>query len=336
MPLETLRSPVTPAGLHYVLTHYDIPQVDRRDWRLSVGGHVRTPTELSLSDIESMPGVTLPVTLECAGNGRAFLAPRPVSQPWLMEAVGTAEWSGPPLSTVLEQVGVAPGAEEVVFRGLDRGVEAGVVQSFERSLPIDQATQPEVILAYAMNGRPLPPQHGFPLRLVVPGWYGMASVKWLERITVLDEPFSGHQQFHAYRMRQQEDEPGVPLSRMEPRSLMVPPGIPEFPSRTRYLRPSHVVLEGKAWSGWARIVRVDVSIDGGRSWDKAVVGEPMGLYTWAPWTYEWDAAAGEYELASRATDETGRTQPLQSTWNLGGYGNNEIQRVRVIVSEGRS
>jgi DMSO/TMAO reductase YedYZ molybdopterin-dependent catalytic subunit len=335
MPLEMLRSPITPTGLHYTLIHYDIPPANRGAWRLGVGGSVRTPTELSLDDIEAMPGVTIPVTLECAGNGRAYLDPRPVSQPWLNEAVGTAEWSGTPLSTILERVGPSPSAMEVAFRGADRGVEEGAVQNFERSLPMDEAMRPEVIVAYAMNGRPLPPQHGYPLRLVVPGYYGMASVKWLERITVLSKPFTGHQQARAYRLRQDEAEEGDPLTRMAPRSLMVPPGIPEFPSRLRHVRPSTVLLEGRAWSGWARIVRVDVSTDGGRTWTKAILGEPTGPHAWTAWSLEWVATSGEYELACRATDETGRTQPLEPAWSLGGYANNEVHRVKVIVSEKR-
>src|SRR5438105_5341437 len=204
MPLEALRSPLTPAGLHYVLTHYDIPEVDPTTWRLRVEGHVRRPLELSLREVQALPRVTLAVTMECAGNGRALLAPRPLSQPWIHEAVGTAEWSGTPLSKLLDRAGLGSNAVEVSFEGLDRGVEAGISQHFERSLPVREAARPEVLLAYEMNGGPLPPQHGFPLRLVVPGWYGMASVKWLRRITVLAEPFGGHQQAVAYRLRATE------------------------------------------------------------------------------------------------------------------------------------
>jgi DMSO/TMAO reductase YedYZ molybdopterin-dependent catalytic subunit len=273
--------------------------------------------------------------MECAGNGRALLAPRPVSQPWLHEAVGTAEWTGVPLAAVLERAGIGPGAVEVSFRGLDRGVEGGATQNFERSLPIDETGRRDILLADEMNGGSLLPQHGAPLRLVVPGWYGMASVKWLDRIAVLTEPFVGHQQAHAYRLRQEEDEPGAALSRMQPRSLVIPPGIPEFPSRVRHLRPGRVELEGRAWSGWSRIVRVDVSVDGGGSWRKAVVGEAPGEHAWVGWGLEWDATPGVYELCSRATDETGRTQPLEPEWNLGGYANNEVQRVPVVVAEDR-
>ena len=333
MPLEAMRSAITPRGLHYLLTHYDIPAVDPDRWRLSVGGHVRTPLELTLGDLDPLPRVTVPVTLECAGNGRAFLAPRPLSQPWLLEAVGTAEWSGVPVAEILRRVGPGPGAVDISFRGLDRGVEGGIAQNYERSLSLSEAMRSEVILADRMNGAPLPPQHGFPLRLVVPGWYGMASVKWLDRITVLDEPFEGHQQARAYRMRSDEEDSGEPLTRIEPRSLMIPPGVPEFPSRVRHLRPSPVTVEGRAWSGWARVVRIDVSVDGGRTWDKATLGDALGPFAWAPWRFEWDPTPGEYELCSRATDETGRTQPLEQQWNVGGYSNNEVQRVRVVVSD---
>ena len=156
------------------------------------------------------------MTLECAGNGRALLSPRPVSQPWLLEAVGTAEWTGTPLSGLLEAAGVAEDAVEVVFRGLDRGIEGGEVQNYERSLSLSDALRDEVLVAWAMNGEPLPPQHGFPARLIVPGWYGMTSVKWLDRITVLDQPFDGYQQTRSYRLRQTPDEPGKALSRVLP------------------------------------------------------------------------------------------------------------------------
>jgi sulfane dehydrogenase subunit SoxC len=160
LPLEALRYPVTPVGLHYVLTHYDIPSVDPGRWRLQVGGRVRRELTLSLDEIRSLPLVRARVTMECAGNGRALLEPRTPGQPWLQEAVGTAEWGGTPLRLVLEQAGIPTGAREVVFTGLDRGVEDGVEQTFERSLSLEDAVREEVLLAYEMNGQPLPPQHG--------------------------------------------------------------------------------------------------------------------------------------------------------------------------------
>ncbi len=247
MPLEALRYPVTPVGLHYLLTHYDVPAVEPDAWRLAVRGE--RELSLGLAELKERPRVELAVTMECAGNGRARLEPRPVSQPWLLEAVGTARWAGTPLRLLLDEVGVPEGSVEVLLTGLDRGVEGGVEQAFQRSLPLEEALRDEVLLAYEMNGEPLPPQHGHPLRLVVPGWYGMTNVKWLERIELIDEPFGGYQQSWSYRVRQSEDEEGEPLSRMRPRSLFVPPGIPEFLTRDRIVAAGEVVLEGRAWSG---------------------------------------------------------------------------------------
>lgn len=190
LPLEALRYDVTPPGLHYVLVHYDIPYADADDWELTVGGRVRTALTLDLAALRAFPAVTHRVTMECAGNGRARLAPRPVSQPWLVEGVGTAEWTGVPLRTLLAGSGVEPDAVEAVFTGADHGVERGVEQDYQRSLPLADAVgrDPEVLVAYEMNGAPLPPQHGHPLRLVVPGWYGMAHVKWLRAITLTATP----------------------------------------------------------------------------------------------------------------------------------------------------
>ena len=175
MPLEALRYPVTPAGLHYLLIHYDIPAVDPAAFELAVGGSVTRPLTFSLDELRARPAVELEVTIECAGNGRALLSPRPLSQPWLNEAVGTAAWRGTPLAPLLDEAVPRDDAVEVVFTGLDRGIEGGEAQDFERSLPLEEALRDNVLLAYEMNGAPLLPQHGFPLRLIVPGWYGMAS-----------------------------------------------------------------------------------------------------------------------------------------------------------------
>ena len=331
MPLEAMRHEITPLGLHYLLVHYDIPVVDAATWRLRVGGRVERELELSLEDLRAREAVTQAITMECAGNGRAQLDPRPISQPWLAEAVGTAEWTGTPLAPLLAEAGLAPGAREVVFTGLDRGVEGGVEQLYERSLSLADAQRGDVLLAYAVAGEPLPPQHGFPLRLIVPGWYGMTSVKWLQRITVAAEAFTGYQMTQGYRMRGSEDDPGTPVTRMEPRSLMVPPGIPDFLTRRRFLAPGRVRLEGRAWSGWGPIERVEVSADGGATWADAALGDPPGTAAWAPWWHHWDAAEGEHELCVRAHDASGRSQPDSPPWNVGGYANNAVQRVAVTV-----
>jgi sulfane dehydrogenase subunit SoxC len=332
MPLEALAYDRTPVGLHYLLIHYDIRVVDPATWRLSVGGRVRRELSLSLDDLRARPAQTRAVTLECAGNGRALLSPRPVSQPWLLEAVGTAEWTGTSLRGLLEDAGADPDAVEVLFRGLDRGIEGGVEQTFERSLPRAEAMREEVMIAYAINGQPLPPQHGFPARLIVPGWYGMTSVKWLDRITVLDAPFHGYQQARGYRMRQRPDEQGVPVSRIPPRSLMIPPGLPEFATRERTVGFDACTLRGRAWSGFGPVTRVEVSGDGGRSWSDARLGPTTARWGWREWEWRWGPReAGIHELACRATDSTGRTQPLQDVWNLGGYANTAVQRVRVVA-----
>lgn len=331
MPLEALRHDVTPLGLHYLLVHYDVPVVELSEWRLEVGGAVERPLSLSLDDLRMRPTVTERVTMECAGNGRALLDPRPVSQPWLREAVGTGEWTGTPLSALLEEAGVGEAAVDVLFTGADRGVEGGVEQFYERALPLGDATADGVLLAWALNGVALPPQHGFPLRLVVPGWYGMTNVKWLARITVLDEPYAGYQNDVAYRLRAHEDDPGTPVTRMMPRSLLVPPGIPEFMSRRRHVRAGAVTLEGRAWSGLGSIEDVEVSTDGGRTWAPARLDPPAGRWAWQRFSATWEATPGDHVLCCRARDSAGNHQPLAAPWNVGGYANNAVHRVDVTV-----
>jgi sulfane dehydrogenase subunit SoxC len=336
LPLEALRHDITPAGLHYLLIHYDIPAVDPAAYRLELGGAVERPVSLSLGDLRERERATLPVTFECAGNGRARLSPRPISQPWLVEAVGTAEWAGTPLRALLDEASVAADAVEALFTGLDRGFEGGVAQAYERSLTLDEALSAGALLAYEMNGEPLPAQHGFPLRLVVPGWYGMTNVKWLARIELLREPYGGFQNAVAYRLYDQDGTPGEPVTRMLPRSLTVPPGVPDFLTRERRLEPGPCTLRGRAWSGWPPVERVEVSADGGATWADAELGPPLSDAAWRGWTFEWDAPEGEHELCSRATDAAGNTQPLDAPWNLKGYANNEVERLAVRVESVRN
>jgi len=332
MPLEALRYPITPLGLHYLLIHFDIPAVESSSWELSVGGHVRRPLRLSLDEIMAREAVTTAVTLECAGNGRALLSPRPLSQPWLGEAVGTAEWTGTILSSILAEAGPLAGSGDVAFTGLDRGVQGGIEQQYERSLPLAEAVRDEVLLAYAINGQPLTPQHGFPLRLIVPGWYGMAHVKWLRSITVMSGQFAGFQQAVAYHHRVSDGDPGVAVERILPRALMIPPGVPDFMSRTRFVEPSRQVVTGRAWSGRAAVTDVEFSSDGGSSWSAAELESPVSPHAWRGWSCMWDATVpGEYELCARASDEAGNVQPLTQDWNLEGVENNAVQRVRVLV-----
>jgi sulfane dehydrogenase subunit SoxC len=330
MPLEAMRWDVTPIGLHYLLTHFDIPAVDDTTWQLAVTGLVDAGLSLTLDDLRDRPRVSHTVTMECAGNGRARLLPRPVSQPWLHEAVGTMRWTGTPLAELLREAGLSPGASDVVFTGLDHGVERGVEQSYQRGLSLDDALRDDVLLAYECNGATLPPQHGFPLRLLVPGWYGMTSVKWLRSIEVVDEPFDGYQ-MQAYRLRQESGEPGQALTRIDPRALLIPPGSPDFMSRRRFLRAGTVMLEGRTWSGWGEVTGVEVSTDGGQTWVDAQLEPLTGPHAWRRWTLAWEATQGAYVVAARATDATGRTQPDEQLWNRGGFANTSLQQVDVLV-----
>lgn len=332
MPLEALRCDVTPIGLHYLLVHYDIPATDTGSWELTIGGRVDRPARVTFEELAALPKRTLPVTIECAGNGRAWLTPRPVSQPWLTEAVGTAEWTGTPLAPLLARCGARRDAADVVFTGADHGIERGVEQDYARALSLADASHPDVLLAYEMNGQPLPPQHGAPVRLVVPGWYGMAHVKWLRSIEVLDHEFTGFQNDHAYRFKSDADERGEPVTRMRPRALLIPPGFPDFMSRTRVVDMGVHELVGRAWSGSGPVTRVQVSADCGLTWADAVLDPLASPWEWQRWRFSWRAEiAGAAELWCRATDVTGAIQPLEQPWNRQGMGNNMIQKVPVIV-----
>ncbi|MGH2408048.1 MAG: sulfite oxidase [Candidatus Limnocylindrales bacterium] len=330
MPLEALRYDVTPVGLHYLLVHFDIPALDPTAWRLAVEGLVARPRQLSLAELLTMPARTLTVTMECAGNGRARLQPRPISQPWLVEAIGTAEWTGVPLSDVLAEAHPRTDAIEAVFTGADHGRQGDVEQDYARSLMLADASRPEVLLAYAMNGRPLEPQHGAPVRLLVPGWYGMTSVKWLTSIRLVAAPFAGYQQATAYRYQRDEDDAGEATTRIRVRALMIPPGYPDFLTRRRYVAAGPVELRGRAWSGEAAIERVELGIDG--AWAEALLEAPAGEFAWRGWRAAWDAMAGDHVLAVRATDAAGNAQPLEQPWNYQGMGNNLVQTVEVTVT----
>jgi DMSO/TMAO reductase YedYZ molybdopterin-dependent catalytic subunit len=334
IPLEGLRYPITPTGMHYLLVHFDIPEVDAASWRLQISGLVARTLTLTLDEIRSRPAVAMPVTMECAGNGRALMHPRPISQPWMGDAVGTAEWLGTPLRPLIEEAGVSAETVEIVFTGADKGVQGDVPHLYQRSLTLAEASRDEVLLAYEMNGAPLEPQHGFPLRLVVPGWYGMTSVKWLTMIEAIAEPFDGYQMVEAYRYTDSGGEPGEPVDLIRPRALMIPPGIPDFLTRGRLVEPGTLRLTGRAWAGRTQIAQVEVSTDGGASWTDAALDAPIGPSAWRGWSFGWDARPGRHVLRVRATDAQGNRQP-ESEWNLQGMGNNMCQRIDVLV-EARS
>ena len=328
MPLEALRYDVTPAGLHYLLIHFDIPEATP-GWQVALEGCVRNPRRWSVEDLQRLPAVTRWVTMECAGNGRGQMSPRYPSMPWLEEGVSTAEWTGVPLRHLLEAAGLAPEAREIVFHGTDRGLDRGIEHAFSRSLVPADALREDVLVAWAMNGAPLLPQHGAPLRLVVPGWYGMASVKWLSRIEVLDHAFEGVQQTMSYHFRTVAGEKGVPCTRMRVNSLMAPPGIPDFYARRRFLKAGPVRILGRAWSGEGAIAKVEFAVDG--AWRPARLDPAPAPQAWQRWEADWDATPGTHVLRCRATDAAGNAQPLEPAWDVTGFGNNAAQAVEVIV-----
>ena len=331
--LEMLRHDVTPAGMHYLLNHFDVPYVTDADaaaWRLEIGGLVERPLSLSLAEIKAMPAKTLRVTLECAGNGRGRFSPRWPSMPWMTGAVGTAEWTGTPLRGVLDRAGLEPGTVDISFHGIDRGFDKGHEHEFGRSLKPELARHGDVMLVWAMNGQPLLPQHGFPLRLIVPGWYGMASVKWLRRIEALAVPYQGYQQAGTYHFRAKPGEQGTPITTMRVKSLLVPPGLPDWYSGKRLVEAGPVTIHGRAWSGNATpIARVEVAVNG--MWHDATLDPTAGPYAWRGFRFDWNAHPGGYDIACRATDAAGNVQPMEAPFDRGGFGNNGIHMIEVFV-----
>jgi DMSO/TMAO reductase YedYZ molybdopterin-dependent catalytic subunit len=332
MHFEFLDQPITPVASHFQLIHFDIPQLRADGYSFTIGGRVARPRTIKLADLKKRPTVHQPSVMECAGNGRSFAHPRAIYVPWFSEALGAFEYTGTPLRPLLEEAGLLDDAVEVVFTGHDEGIDLGVRHHFERALPIDEALADGVLLAWDANGGPLPPAHGFPLRLVVPSWYGMASVKWLKAITVINHTFQGVQQKQVYRLSFSSSDAGRPVQKKFVRAAIKPPGIPDLISRKRFVEAGSVELRGMAWSGFGAIATVEVSTDDRRTFRPATLGEPAGPHTWTPWRFTWNATAGEHILAARATDVTGNTQPLEAFWNLQGMAQNGVERIAVHVS----
>ncbi len=326
--------PVTPADKHFVRNHFDIPDIDAADWSLSIGGRVENPVSLTLDDLKAMETREISTVLECAGNSRASVQPPIEGLMWDHGGVSSSSWAGVPVEAVLSKAGVQDGAIEVLFNGADSGTEHGADGeiTYAMSFPLDRAMHPDSVLAYEMNGRPLPSAHGYPLRLVVPGWYGMASVKWVSDIQVLDKPFENGFHQHAYYVFIDEGpNNGVPRDRvtaMKVKSLM------SWPRRGQVIEPGVHTVKGVAWSGEVKVTGVDVSTDDGKTWESAQLGESTSRYAWATWEFDWKVdEAGHYLVRSRATDADGNVQPDKAPWNFRGFANNSIHTVPVRVHE---
>ena len=319
-PLERQVGTITPITRHYVRDHFPIPQAPHR---LAIDGAVRTPLQLTPDEIRSLPPRSLVVTLECAGNGRAFLEPPVAGEQWRVGAVGTAEWTGASLRSVLEMAEPHAGAIEVVCVGADTGTPAdvGVRIAFERSLPVADALRDDVLLAYAMNGNDLPPEHGAPLRLIVPGWYGMASVKWLARLSLVERRFDGFFQAKRYVVG---DEP---LREIAPRAVIA------WPREGERLSGRPFVARGYAWSGRGDLARVQISTDRGRRWQDASLADGVSRYAWRQWhSPVAPASSGRLVLLARAVTKDGATQPLDEVRNALGYANNAARPLRIEIA----
>ncbi len=336
-PLRYFREDLTPNEAFFVRWHLpNLPtRVDLREYRLKLGGHVRRPLELTLEQLQKQfEPVSLIAVNQCAGNGRSFFEPRVPGVQWQHGSMGNARWTGVPLKALLAKAGIGARAIDVTFGGLD-DPPIETVADFVKSLPVDHAVDGEALIAYEMNGQPLPMLNGFPARLVVPGWYSTYWVKALNEIAVTAAPFEGYWMKKAYRIPNTagaNEPPGrlaeetVPISRLGLRSVFVRP---EPEERASIGRP--FTLEGLAFDSGYGIKRVEVSTNGGSSWGDAQLGPELGKYSWRRWRVEWTPVQrGVHTLLVRASNGAGESQRL-SQWNRSGYMRNVIERLEVTV-----
>jgi DMSO/TMAO reductase YedYZ molybdopterin-dependent catalytic subunit len=334
MPFEKLDGFITPTKSFYVRTHFPIPTVDKNQWRLRVEGEVEKPFEINYSELTKLESKKVPVTLECAGNNRNFLEPKVKGVQWGLGAVGNAEWTGVPLSILLDRAGVQSRAREIILEGTDRGKPEDPKGpshefNFARSIPLAKAC--DVLLAYKMNDVDLPTEHGFPVRAIVPGWYAMASIKWLQRIIVTDKPFNGYYQTldYAFWKRRGDNAELVPLSEIQIKAEIA------RPSEGETVPPnSNVRMHGTAWTGAGEIKKVEISSDGGATWNEAKLRGESKPNAWRLWEFSWTTPnrPGNATLIARATDSNGRTQPIERDPDRGTYMINHLLPITVEVA----
>jgi DMSO/TMAO reductase YedYZ molybdopterin-dependent catalytic subunit len=334
-PVALLDSWLTPNHRFFVRSHLYAPEIDIRQWRLTVAGEVDRPLTLALDELRTLPEENRVVTIECAGNGRAYYDPPVAGVQWQKGAVGTARWTGVRLADVLARARVKSSARFVLLDGAD--VPVGTMPDFVRQVPLEKATHPDTLLAYAMNGTPLPVANGFPLRAIVPGWEGAYAVKWLTSIRVLDREGDSFWIKTAYRYPKKRIAPGTPVAPedMAPVAGLFVKSLIAAPLDGAKLSASTVLVKGFAWAGEANITGVDISADGGSTWSPARLGTDRAPYAWRQFEYEWRVDdPGSYLIMSRATDDRDRVQPIVAQWNPSGYLWNAIDRVRVDVAAG--
>jgi sulfite oxidase len=334
-PVGLLNTWITPNDLFYVRHHTYAPNIDEtaaKEWSVKVEGEVERPLTISLDELKRMGRATVTVTLECAGNGRAFFDPPVAGIQWEKGAVGTARWTGVRLADLLGKAGLKPTGKYVLLDGADKPV--GKMPDFLRNVPIDKAMHPDTILAYEMNGEPLPALHGFPLRAIVPGWEGAYAVKWLNHIQVIEREHDGFFVKTAYRYPNRRVAPGAAVDPkdMVPLTGLVVKSFINSPQAGAAVKPGKIRVTGFAWAGESKIAKVDVSIDNGSTWAPARLGRERERYAWQSFEHELNITApGSYLIMSRATDEKGRSQPVAPQWNPSGYLWNVIDKVRINV-----
>ncbi|MBA4191881.1 MAG: sulfite oxidase [Planctomycetaceae bacterium] len=331
-PLSDLGG-ITPTEKFFVRTHFPVPSIDPKTFTLTVEGHVEKKLELTLDDLKKMGAVTREMNLECAGNGRVFLVPQARGLQWGNGGVGNATWTGVPLGAILERAKVKAGAADVVLVGADKGAVTSDPASpgpihFDRGIPLAKAKSDESLLAWDMNKEPLTPSHGAPLRAVLGGWYGMAAVKWLNKIVVTDKPYNGFWQAldYAYWDRKTEGLPQlIPLTAMEPKAIITSPGLNDV-----LVSGKATTVSGLAWAGEQPVKKVELSTDGGKTWAVATVAASTP-FTWTKWTAEITPAKGPLSLVARCTDAKDRTQPEKRDIDRRTYMINHLVPVEVVV-----
>ncbi|MEP7274384.1 MAG: molybdopterin-dependent oxidoreductase [Acidobacteriota bacterium] len=331
-PVGLLNSFITPNDIFYVRHHMYAAKVDASSWKLVVDGDVERPLTLNLDEVKRLPQANVTVTLECAGNGRAFFDPPVAGIQWEKGAVGTARFAGARLADVLKRAGLKAAGRYVVLDGADKPM--GKMPDFVRNVPIEKAMHPDTLIAYAMNGEPLPALHGFPLRAIVPGWEGAYSVKWLQHIQVVPAEHDGFFVKTGYRYPTKRVAPGAAVDPkdMAPLTGLVVKSLITSPIDRASIKVGVVPVSGFAWAGENDVVRVDISTDNGASWVPAALGRERERYSWRQFSYEFKApVAGFYSIMARATDNKGNVQPIEAQWNPSGYLWNVIDRVRINV-----
>lgn len=331
-PAHLLTSWITPNDLFFVRSHFYTPSISGEGWVLRVDGEVTSPLTLTLDDLRRLPSHAAVVTLQCAGNGRAFFEPPVAGVQWEKGAVGTARWTGVRLADVLRQAGARLSARYVWLDGADRGI--GRAPDFVRQVPMNKAMQSETLLAYEMNGQPLPLPHGLPLRAIVPGWEGAYSVKWLTHIQVSDREHDGPFVQSGYRYPKRPVQPGtlVAAADTEPLQALPVKSLITSPATGANVPVGPVSISGFAWAGEAAIRRVDVSTDGGRTWTQARLGQDRAPYAWRQFQHTWrPSEPGSFVVLSRASDDLGRVQPIVPEWNPSGYLWNAVDQARLNV-----